>query len=66
MGYAKTMHNYFSVVLGELVMLVLQSERDSLPTILSHLVGRVVAEIAVLVLHWVTTDHQFDRVVQDR
>ena len=65
MGYDKTMHNYFSVVLGELVMLVLQSERDSLPTMLSHLVGRVVVEVAVLVLHWVT-DHQFDRVVQDR
>ena len=46
-------------------MLVLQSERDSLPTMLSHLVGRVVAEVAVLVLHCVT-DHQFDRVVQDR
>ena len=46
-------------------MLVMQSERDSLPTMLSHLVGRVVAEVAVLVLHWVT-DHQFDRVVQDR
>ena len=59
------MHNYLSVVLGELVMLVLQSERDSLPTMLSHLVGRVVAEVAVLVLHCVT-DHQFDRVVQDR
>ena len=65
MGYAKTMHNYLSVMLGELVMLVLQSEREALPTMLSHLVGRVVAEVAVLALHWVT-DHQFDRVVQDR
>jgi len=65
--YAETMHNYLSVGLVELVMMVFQADRESFTTRLSPMVRRVAAESTSLSLHCFTDQlTSLERVVQDR
>ena len=65
--YAETMHNYLSVGLVELVMMVFQADRESFTTRLSPMVRRFAAEAIFLSLHCLTDQLiSLERVVQDR
>jgi len=65
--YAETMHNYISVGLVELVMMVFQADRETFTNRLSPMVRRIAAEATALSLHCFTDQlTSLERVVQDR
>ena len=65
MTYVQTMHNYLSVMLVELVMMVLKADKEPFEVRLSTVITRMAAEVAVLALHSVA-HHMTDKVMQDR
>ena len=65
MTYVQTMHNYLSVMLVELVMMVLKADKEPFEVWLSTVITRMAAEVSVLALHCVA-HHMTDMVMQDR